>query len=61
MKPIDVNSDTYIDFNKEIDEKKRLVILLEYQNIKMLLQKETPNWCEKVLVIKKVKNTEILR
>ena len=61
MKPIDVNSDTYIDFNKEIDEKKRLVILLEYQNIKMLLQKETPNWCEKVLVIKKVKNAEILR
>ena len=61
MKPIDVNSDTYIDFNKEIDEKKRLVILLEYQNTKMLLQKETPNWCEKVLVIKKVKNTEILR
>ena len=61
MKPIDVNSDTYIDFNKETDEKKRLVILLEYQNIKMLLQKETPNWCEKVLVIKKVKNTEILR
>ena len=24
----------------------------------MLLQKETPNWCEEVLVIKKVKNTE---
>ena len=64
MKPIDVNSNTYIDFNKEIDEKYPkfkigdTVRISKYKNV---LQKETPNWCEKVLVIKKVRNTEILR
>ena len=32
--------------------------MLEYQNIKTFFAKGyTPNWCEEVLVIKKVKNT----
>ena len=34
------------------------MIILEYQNIKTLLQKDyTPDWSEEVFVIKKVKNT----
>ena len=36
----------------------KLVILLEYQNIKIFLQKKTlQNWSEEVFVIKKFKNT----
>ena len=44
MKPIDVKSNTYSDFSKEInneDTNLKLVILLEYQNIKRFLQKLT--------------------
>ena len=40
MKPVDVKSSTYFDFSKENMEKTlnlKLVILLEYQNIKILL------------------------
>ena len=61
MKPIDVKSNTYIDSSKEINEKIRnlkLVIMLDYQNIKVFLQKGyTPNLSKEVFVIKKVKNT----
>ena len=42
MKPVNVNPSTYIDFSKEIIIRilnKKLVILLEYQNIKLFLQK----------------------
>ena len=42
MKPVDVNPSMYIDFNKENngqDPKLKLVILLEHQNIKIVLQK----------------------
>ena len=35
----------------------KLVIMQEYQSIKIFLPKNTPKWPEKVLVIKKVKNT----
>ena len=59
MKPVDVTSNTYIDSSKEIKDKNpkfKLVILLEYQNIKIFLQKVT-NWFEEVFMIKKVKNT----
>ena len=41
IKSIDVKSNTYIDPNKEINKKilnLKLVILLDYQNIKILLQ-----------------------
>ena len=37
MKPVDVKSTTYIDSSKELNDKDpkfKLVILLEYQNIK---------------------------
>ena len=44
MKPVDVKSNTYINFSKEIndeDPKFKIGILLEYQNIKFFLQKAT--------------------
>ena len=44
MKPVEVKSNTYIDSSKEInnkDPKFKLVILLEYQNLKIFLQKLT--------------------
>ena len=35
-----------------------ILVFLEYQNIKIFLQRGyTPNWSEEVFVIKKVKNT----
>ena len=42
MKPVDIKSSTYIDSGKEINDEGlnlKLVILLEYQNIKTFLQK----------------------
>ena len=44
MKPVDVKSNTYINFSKEIndeDPKFKIGILLEYQNTKIFLQKAT--------------------
>ena len=44
MKPVDVKSSTYIDFDQEKIRKFRnlkLVIMLKYQNIKTFLQKVT--------------------
>ena len=36
----------------------KLVILLEYQNVKIFLSKGyVPNWSEEVFVIKRIKNT----
>ena len=36
----------------------KLVILLEYQNVKIFLSKGyVPNWPEEVFVIKRIKNT----
>ena len=65
IKPDYVKSNTYIDSSKEINNEnpkfkigEKLVILLEYQNIKIFLQKFTLQiGLKKVLVIKKVKNT----
>ena len=42
MKPVDVKSNKYINFHKEIDDgdpKYKMVILLEYQQIKILNSK----------------------
>ena len=44
MKPVYVKSNTYIKSSREINDKDpnlKLVILLEYQNIKIFLQKVT--------------------
>ena len=42
MKPVDVKDNTYIDFDKEVNDKDtnfKLVIMLEYQNTKTFLLK----------------------
>ena len=59
MKPVDVKSKTYIDSSKEINDKDidlKLVILLEYQNIKIFLQKvRLQIGLKKLLWLKKLK------
>ena len=61
IKPIDVNDDTYIDFEKEVNDKEPKfkvddhVRISKYKNI--FTKGYTPNWSEEVFVIKKVKNT----
>ena len=61
MKPVNVKSNTYINSTKKLMTKilnLELVVLLEYQNIKIFFAIEyVPNWSEKVFVINKVKNT----
>ena len=60
MKPV-VKSSTYIDFSKEINNKNPkfkigdIARISQYENI--FAKAYTPNWSEKVFVIKKVKNT----
>ena len=61
MKPVDVKSSTYIDFNKEINDENSkfkigdIVRISKYKNI--FSKGYTSNWSEEVFVIKKVKNT----
>ena len=61
MKPVDVKSNTYIDSSKKINNKDPkfkigdIVRISKYTNI--FAQYCTPNWSEKVSVIKKVKIT----
>ena len=60
MKPIDVKKNTYTDFKVESNDKDpkfKVVDHKKYPNIKTYLPKGyTPNWLEKVPVIKKIKN-----
>ena len=61
MKPVDVKDNTYIDFQKEVNDKDPKfkvgdhVRISKYKNI--FAKGYTPNWSEEVFVIKKVKNT----
>ena len=61
VKPVDVKSNTYIDFgledNEEYPEFKVVdhVRMLKYKNI--FGKGYAPNWSEEIFVIKKVKNT----
>ena len=61
MKPVDVKDNTYIDFEKEVNDKDPKfkvgdhVRISKYKNI--FAKGYTPNWSEEVFVIKKVKNT----
>ena len=61
MKPIDVKDNTYINTDKEINNKDPKfkvgdrVRISKYKNI--FAKSYTPNWSEEVFVIKKVKNT----
>ena len=61
MKPIDVKDNTYINTNKNINDKDPKfkvgdhVRISKYKNI--FAKGYTPNWSEEVFAIKKVKNT----
>ena len=61
MKSVDVNSSTYIDFNKENNKEGSKfkvdahVRISKYKNI--FAKGYVPNWPEEVFVITKVKNT----
>ena len=61
MKPIDVKDNTYIDFEKEVNNKDPKfkvgdhVRISKYKNI--FAKGYTPNWSEEVFVISKIKNT----
>ena len=61
MKPIDIKDNTYINTDKEINDKDPKfkvgdrVRISKYKNI--FAKGYTPNWSEEVFVIKKVKNT----
>ena len=61
MKPIDVKSSTYIDPNKEINN--RVPKFKVGNNVRILIYKKVfakgyiPNWSEEVFVIKKVECT----
>ena len=60
MKPVDVKNNTYTDFGKKGNDKDPKfkagghVRISKYKNI--LIKGYTPNWSEKVFVIKNVKN-----
>ena len=61
MKPVDINDNTYIDFEKEVNDKdsKRFkfgdhVRISKYKNI--FAKGYTPNWSEEVFVISRIKN-----
>ena len=61
MKPVDVKDNTYIDFEKEVNNKDPKfkvgdhVRISKYKNI--FAKGYTPNWSEEVFVISKIKNT----
>ena len=61
MKPADVKDNTYIDFEKEVnnkDPKFKIGDHIRISKYKNIFAKEyTPNWSEEGFVIKKVKNT----
>ena len=61
MKPVDVKSNTYINFNKEINDQDpkfkigNIVRISKYKNV--FAKGYVPNWSEEVFVIKKIKST----
>ena len=61
MKPVDVKNNTYIDFEKEVNDKDPKfkvgdhVRISKYKNI--FAKGYTPNWSEEVFVVSKIKNT----
>ena len=61
MRPVDVKDDTYIDFEKQVNDKDPKfkvgdhVRISKYKNI--FAKGYTPNWSEEVFVISKIKNT----
>ena len=61
MKPIDVKDNTYINTDKETNDKDPKFKVGDHVRIskykKIFAKGYTPNWSEEVFVIKKVKNT----
>ena len=61
MKPIDLNGRTYIDSNKEVNDKDPKVYFGDHVRVskyKNNFEKQyTPNQSEEVFVTKKIKNT----
>ena len=61
MKPIDVKDNTYINIDKEINDKDPKfkvddhVRISKYKNV--FAKGYTPNWTEEVFIIKEIKNT----
>ena len=61
MKPVDVEDNTYIDFEKEVNDKDLkfkvgdYVRISKYKNI--FAKGHMPNWSEEVFVVSKIKNT----
>ena len=61
MKPIDVKDNTYININKEVNDKDPKfkvgdhVRISKYKNI--FAKGYTPNWSEEMFMIKRIKNT----
>ena len=61
MKPLDVEDNTYIDFEKEVEDKDPkfkvagYVKISQYKNI--FAKEYMPNWSEEVFVVSKIKNT----
>ena len=60
MKPADIKDNTYIDFEKDVNDKDPkfkvgdYVRISKYKNI--FAKGYTPNWSEKVFIISKIKN-----
>ena len=61
MKPVDIKDNTYIDFEKEVndeDPKFKVGDHVRISKSKNIFAKGyTPNWSEEVFIIKRVKNT----
>ena len=61
MKPIDVKSDSFAEYNEESNEKDPKfkvndhVRILKHKNI--FAKGYAPNWSEEMFVVKKIKNT----
>ena len=61
MKPIDVKSDSFAEYNEESNEKDPIfkvndhVRISNYKNI--FANGYAPNWSEEIFVVKKIKNT----
>ena len=61
MKPIDVKDNTYINTDKEVNDKNTKFKVDDHVRIskykKIFAKDYTPNWSEEIFVIKKIKNT----
>ena len=61
MKPVDVKDNTYIDFEKEVNDKNPKFKVGDYERISkyknIFAKGYMPNWSEEGFIISKIKNT----